>query len=82
MARAPGPLGDKVVPLRPARSCPICGKSSARATYPFCSKRCADIDLNRWLSGAYVIPARDSEDDENAPAETPPGGEKDRSDSD
>jgi endogenous inhibitor of DNA gyrase (YacG/DUF329 family) len=33
-----------------------------RETYPFCSKRCADIDLNRWLSGSYVIPGREDED--------------------
>ena len=56
MARAPGSGGDKVVPLRPARACPICGKPSSRLTYPFCSKRCADIDLSRWFSGAYAIP--------------------------
>jgi uncharacterized protein len=48
---------SKVVPLRPARPCPICGNSSARANYPFCSKRCADVDLNHWLSGSYAIPA-------------------------
>jgi endogenous inhibitor of DNA gyrase (YacG/DUF329 family) len=53
---------EKVTPLRPPRPCPECGKPSARATYPFCSPRCKDIDLNRWLSGAYVIPA--AEDDE------------------
>ena len=46
----------------PPRACPICGKPSVRATYPFCSKRCADIDLNRWLSGAYAIPAAVGED--------------------
>jgi uncharacterized protein len=49
--------GADVVPLRPVRPCPICGKPSARAYYPFCSKRCADVDLNRWLSGSYAIPA-------------------------
>jgi endogenous inhibitor of DNA gyrase (YacG/DUF329 family) len=31
------------------------------ATRPFCSKRCRDVDLNRWLSGSYVVPA--AEDD-------------------
>jgi endogenous inhibitor of DNA gyrase (YacG/DUF329 family) len=51
----------EVVPLRPARPCPICGRPSARAAYPFCSKRCADVDLNRWLSGSYAIPAREEE---------------------
>ena len=43
------------------RKCPICGKPAADAFKPFCSKRCADVDLNRWLSGGYVIPARDNE---------------------
>ena len=43
------------------KKCPICGKPSVEAFKPFCSKRCADVDLNRWLSGSYVIPARDDE---------------------
>ncbi|SEQ77452.1 hypothetical protein SAMN05216548_107192 [Faunimonas pinastri] len=50
----------KVVPLRPQRKCPICGKKAAPDAYPFCSKRCADIDLNRWLKGSYVIPGSES----------------------
>ena len=54
--------------------CPICGKPSARDTYPFCSTRCADIDLNRWLSGAYAIPARDGEDEDGS--EAPPETER------
>ncbi|MET3593173.1 endogenous inhibitor of DNA gyrase (YacG/DUF329 family) [Mesorhizobium shonense] len=56
---------DKVTPLRPKRPCPECGKPSAREHYPFCSARCKDIDLNRWLKGAYVIPRRDDEDEED-----------------
>ena len=36
--------------------CPVCGKPQAQAFKPFCSKRCADIDLNRWLKGGYAIP--------------------------
>ncbi len=51
-----GPDPAKVAPLRPPRPCPICQKKSRRATYPFCSRRCADLDLNRWLKGAYAIP--------------------------
>ncbi len=47
---------EKVTPLRPRRPCPECNKPSIREFYPFCSKRCKDIDLNRWLSGTYVIP--------------------------
>jgi endogenous inhibitor of DNA gyrase (YacG/DUF329 family) len=52
-----------VVPLRPPRPCPLCGKPSVRAFYPFCSKRCADIDLNRWLSDVYAIPAAEEKPD-------------------
>lgn len=36
--------------------CPSCGKPAAKAFRPFCSKRCADADLGRWLTGAYVVP--------------------------
>jgi endogenous inhibitor of DNA gyrase (YacG/DUF329 family) len=36
--------------------CPICGKPVAEAFKPFCSKRCADIDLGRWFKGGYAIP--------------------------
>jgi endogenous inhibitor of DNA gyrase (YacG/DUF329 family) len=53
-----------------AQSCPICGKSIDPAFTPFCSKRCADLDLHRWLSGVYSIPAKDDEDEDGErPAE-------------
>ena len=55
----------KVTHLRHARPCPICGKASTQKYHPFCSARCADVDLNRWLSGAYVIPARDEVNEED-----------------
>lgn len=42
--------------------CVICGKDQEAQFKPFCSKRCADVDLNRWFSGSYAIPA--SEEDE------------------
>jgi len=45
------------------RRCPICGKPSHAATRPFCSKRCRDVDLNRWLSGSYVVPGAETEDE-------------------
>jgi endogenous inhibitor of DNA gyrase (YacG/DUF329 family) len=48
-----------------ARKCPICGKPATEASTPFCSERCRDVDLNRWLSGSYVIPAA-KDDDEDA----------------
>jgi endogenous inhibitor of DNA gyrase (YacG/DUF329 family) len=55
-------------------ACPICGKPTEQRYRPFCSRRCADIDLSRWLSGAYAIPAEpDPEDDpEAASAGSPP----------
>jgi endogenous inhibitor of DNA gyrase (YacG/DUF329 family) len=47
-----------------ARKCPICGKPATAASKPFCSERCRDVDLNRWLSGSYVIPAgKDGDED-------------------
>ena len=38
------------------RACPICGKPRDARYDPFCSRRCADVDLHRWLKGNYVIP--------------------------
>lgn len=51
-------------------SCPICGEETARAYRPFCSRRCADLDLAKWLNGAYAVPSRDPEDIEKALEET------------
>ena len=48
-----------------AKPCPICGKPAVEVSRPFCSERCRDVDLNRWLSGSYVIPAA-KDDDEDA----------------
>ena len=47
-----------------AKPCPICGKPSTEAARPFCSDRCRDVDLNRWLSGSYAIPGREDEDED------------------
>ncbi len=56
----------KVVPLV-GRKCPICGKAADPAIKPFCSKRCADIDLGKWLGGGYRV-----ETDEAPVADGPP----------
>ncbi|MBL8708305.1 MAG: DNA gyrase inhibitor YacG [Rhodospirillaceae bacterium] len=48
--------------------CPICGKPASPAHRPFCSARCKQIDLNRWLSEVYRVPA-----------ETPPSEDDDKS---
>jgi endogenous inhibitor of DNA gyrase (YacG/DUF329 family) len=46
-----------------ASKCPICDKPLAEAAYrPFCSRRCADVDLHRWVSGRYAIPAVEAEE--------------------
>ena len=50
-----------------ARPCPICGKPAAERFRPFCSARCADIDLGRWLKGSYVIPGEPLDEAEDAP---------------
>ncbi|MGB6230853.1 MAG: DNA gyrase inhibitor YacG [Litorimonas sp.] len=43
-----------------SQTCPVCRKRDAVADYrPFCSKRCADIDLGRWFNGAYAIPTQE-----------------------
>jgi uncharacterized protein len=55
-------------PSRPLRPCPICHKLSTQKYHPFCSNRCAQIDLNRWLGGNYAIPV--VETDESSPGET------------
>jgi hypothetical protein len=44
--------------------CPICGKPADAVLRPFCSKRCADVDLHRWLSGAYVVPVTEDEEED------------------
>ena len=47
-------------------SCPICAKPTDKKYRPFCSKRCADIDLAKWVSGGYAVPSTDPEDIEEA----------------
>ena len=42
---------------------PICRKPTVKAHRPFCSKRCADLDLGRWLKGGYVVPGDPAEED-------------------
>lgn len=52
----------------PGKPCPICGKPAVTRFKPFCSARCADIDLGRWLKGSYVIPGEAVEEAETAPS--------------
>ncbi len=49
-----------------ASVCAICGKPQVVKFRPFCSARCADVDLNRWLSGSYAIPGRPADEEGDA----------------
>ena len=49
--------------------CPICKKLSVAPFRPFCSRRCADLDLGRWLKGSYAIPAVEQDDSDDTPTE-------------
>jgi len=52
---------------RPAKRppCPICGRPNTVDYRPFCSKRCADVDLGRWLTGSYAVPGGPVDEDED-----------------
>ena len=52
-----------------AKGCPTCGADATSEARPFCSKRCADVDLGRWFQGAFAIPAVDAADDSIIDAE-------------
>lgn len=49
-----------------SKPCPICGKPAEPRWRPFCSKHCADVDLHRWFTGVYSVPA---EEDDTPPDE-------------
>jgi endogenous inhibitor of DNA gyrase (YacG/DUF329 family) len=44
-----------------SRTCPECAKPTVEKYRPFCSKRCADLDLGRWLNGTYAIPVHEED---------------------
>lgn len=54
--------------------CPICGKQPAGKFIPFCSKRCADVDLNRWFTANYAIPVAEAEDEDGEDMDNPADG--------
>jgi hypothetical protein len=56
---------SNVAPLRKTVPCPECKRPSHREHYPFCSDRCRNVDLNRWLKGSYAIPVADDESKAN-----------------
>jgi endogenous inhibitor of DNA gyrase (YacG/DUF329 family) len=49
-------------PITPAvKRCPLCRKPAVERFRPFCSKRCADVDLNRWFKGTYAVPVAEED---------------------
>lgn len=50
----------RIKAMNDKKSCPICGKPEAAEYSPFCTKRCADVDLSRWLGGVYRIPTNEA----------------------
>lgn len=52
--------------------CPICQRETDAKYKPFCSKRCADVDLARWMTGSYVIPTQNEEEEDSLPPTSPP----------
>ena len=47
-------------------SCPICSKEQDAKYRPFCSRRCADVDLSKWMTGGYAVPSTDPQDIDEA----------------
>jgi uncharacterized protein len=47
-------------------TCPICARPADPGFRPFCSRRCADVDLGNWLTGRYAIPSGPSDEDDDA----------------
>lgn len=71
-----GPDPASQPPRRSPRPCPICQAMSVAKYHPFCSKRCADVDLHRWFSGTYAVPAVEPPDDFGEDG-TPPAADDD-----
>jgi uncharacterized protein len=64
-AKPPAGAGPgKETGKKSGKLCPICGKPAQEASRPFCSERCRDVDLNRWLSNSYAIPAAKDNDED------------------
>jgi uncharacterized protein len=65
-------MDDAPLP-KPVRPCPICGKPVAARFRPFCSQRCALVDLGRWFSGSYSVPTDEKPEDVARDARTDDG---------
>ena len=60
-------MSAKITPLYPSKqkksACPLCNLPSVKPHMPFCSKRCAQLDLGKWLNETYVISAHEVDED-------------------
>ncbi len=72
-------MASSIPPRAASGSCPICGRPTDLHYRPFCSRRCADVDLSRWLRGAYAVP--DDTESEDGDTVEPDGGETKRENS-
>jgi endogenous inhibitor of DNA gyrase (YacG/DUF329 family) len=52
-------------PANSNKPCPICGKPPTDVHRPFCSARCADVDLHRWLGGVYRVETNEIDDEKD-----------------
>jgi uncharacterized protein len=64
MSASPPANDNSSAKAKGAPPCPICGRPRVGKYTPFCSARCADVDLYRWLNGKYAIPASEEPDEE------------------
>ena len=68
-------MTEKLVPFpqhkAKKRKCPVCGRPPIQQNEPFCSKRCADEDLRRWLTGAYRIPTNETPESDEELGQAP-----------
>jgi endogenous inhibitor of DNA gyrase (YacG/DUF329 family) len=62
-------MSDASSPSAPAKPCPLCGKPASARHKPFCSQRCATIDLARWITGTYRVPTDETPEDAPQPGE-------------
>lgn len=60
------PEPDPAPAARAELRCPVCHRPADPVMRPFCSKRCADIDLHRWMTGTYAVPSERIVDDEGS----------------
>ena len=67
----PDRVGPALRAVRTEGKCPICGKPADAKYRPFCGKRCADIDLGRWLKESYRVPTDEVPQDEDGNAGPP-----------